>query len=193
MHYGHLLVAETCREQCELDEVWWVPAATPPHKQDQTLADGRQRAEMVELAVAGHPAMRVLTRELERGGVSYTVDTLALIRDERPDDQLFLLMGADSLVDLPTWRQPQRICELATPLVVSRAGSPEPHWEAFRPFCDNDRLEQLKQLSVDMPIVELSSTRIRQAVQSGRSIRFQTPRSVEEYIQANGLYRRQPI
>ena len=122
VHYGHLLLAESCREACALDEVWLVPAAVPPHKQGVVLAPAKARLEMLELALAGNEHLRPSSIELDRGGVSYTVDTLARIAAEKPGATLFLLMGADSLADLPTWREPARICSLATPVVVAACG-----------------------------------------------------------------------
>ncbi len=137
VHYGHLLLAECCREQLSLDQVWFMPAATPPHKQDAKLSEGAKRVDMLRLATGGEPAFVVSTMELERGGVSYTVDTLAAMHSQMPDSELFLLLGSDSLADLPTWRGPERICELAIPVAVRRAGGPRPIsalWRSsFRP------------------------------------------------------------
>lgn len=124
IHYGHLLLAECCREQCQLDQVWFMPAEVPPHKQAQPLTAGRQRVEMLQLAIGGHEAFAVSRLELERGGVSFTVDTLAQLHQEDPTRELFLLLGADSLLDLPNWREPERICSLATLVVVGRPGRP---------------------------------------------------------------------
>ena len=128
VHYGHLLLAEVAREQCDLDEVWFVPAAVPPHKQEIEVTSGEARAEMIELAVAGNPGILVSRFELERGGVSYTVDTLRRFREETPDAELFFLLGADMLHDLPNWREAGEVCRLATPIVarVPEARSPGP-------------------------------------------------------------------
>ena len=189
VHYGHLLLAETCREQCRLDEVWFVPAAVPPHKQDRTRSPARQRIEMLELATGGHDAFVVSPIEIQRGGVSYTVDTLAEVHAQRPNAELFLLMGADSLKDLPTWREPVRICELAIPIVVHRAGSPPPDFSCLSRTVPANRLELFRQHQVEMPIVEFSSRDLRARVAAGQSIRYRTPRAVEKYIETNGLYR----
>src|SRR4029077_3920571 len=108
VHYGHLILAESCREQCRLDAVWFVPAAIPPHKQNNKLSAPANRIEMLKLAIGGHEAFSVYTGEIDRGGVSYTVDTLQQLHDQEPQCELFFLMGADSLADLPTWRQPER-------------------------------------------------------------------------------------
>ena len=113
VHFGHLLLAECCREQGQLDAVWFLPAAIPPHKQQQReLTPAQNRIEMLELAIGGHPAFSVSRYETDRGGVNYTVETLAHFRDEDPARELFFLLGADMFRDLPQWRQPERICEL---------------------------------------------------------------------------------
>ena len=113
IHYGHLLLAECCREQCRLDAVWFLPAAVPPHKQDRALTPAAQRIEMLELAIAGNAAFSVCRYETDRGGVNYTVDTLTHFREEDPSRELFLLLGADMLFDLPHWRNAAKVCELA--------------------------------------------------------------------------------
>ncbi len=103
VHYGHLLLAEQTREQCGLDRIWFLPAAVPPHKRSAPLTPGARRIEMLRLAIAGHEAFEVSTLEIDRGGVSYTLDTLSAVRQQQPEAELFFLMGADSLRDLPTW------------------------------------------------------------------------------------------
>lgn len=189
VHLGHLLLAESCREQCELEQVWFLPAAVPPHKTGKQLAPAKDRVEMLQLATAGHAEFRVSTVELKRGGVSYTADTLHELHQQLRDSQLFFLMGADSLRDLPDWHEPRRICALAVPIVVARAGAPEPDWEALRPLVDEARWEQIRGCQVTMPQVDISSTDIRARTASGRSIRFRTPRAVERYIETHQLYR----
>lgn len=196
VHYGHLLLAECCREQLGLNELWFVPAAVPPHKQGRDLTPGSQRAEMLELAIAGHAALRVCRHEIDKGGLSYTVDTLAHLHREHPDAELFFLLGADSLRDLPGWREPVRLCELATPVVVGRVGHGGVEAAGTRDFgplaemLSAERITQIRRHQVEMPLVELSSSDIRQRVATGRSIRFRTPRAVEQYIAGQQLYRK---
>lgn len=192
VHYGHLLLAETCREQCRLDHVLFLPAAIPPHKQSWQLTPARQRLEMLALAIAGHDAFAISPLEIQRGGVTYTVDTLTALRAERPQDELFFLMGADSLRDLPTWRAAARICTLAVPVVVRRRDTPEPDFGNLAGLVSELRLQEIRRHQAQMPLVEFSSTAIRQAVAAGRSIRYQTPRAVEKYIESQGLYRGGP-
>jgi nicotinate-nucleotide adenylyltransferase len=188
VHFGHLLLAECCRETCSLDRIWFVPAGIPPHKQARQLADAKDRIEMLRLGIAGNDALDVSLVEVERGGVSYTVETLRCITRSQPEADLFLLMGADTLADLPTWREPGIICDMATLAVVSR----EPatiDWTPVAAIVSPERLGVFQQHVVLMPRVEFSSTAIRAAVAAGRSIRYRTPRAVEKYIETHGLYR----
>src|SRR5437879_4254738 len=101
IHQGHLILAEQAREQGRLDQVWFLPAPRPPHKDETALTRYEQRVEMIQLAVAGQSVFRVDEREKERPGPSYTVDTLAELQAERPGDDFLVLLGSDSLQDLP--------------------------------------------------------------------------------------------
>src|SRR5581483_2585790 len=120
VHLGHLIVAEQCREQGQLDEVLFIPAARPPHKLDRPLTPFTQRVEMLQLTLAGNPAFRRDEVDKNRPGPSYTVDTLEDLHRRDPGAELFLIIGADCLPDLPTWREPSRIAERAGFLVVPR-------------------------------------------------------------------------
>ena len=186
VHYGHLLAAEQCREQCRLDEIWFVPAAVPPHKTGVEISPGKARAEMLELAVAGLPQYRVSRMELEREGPSYTVDTLAGLRRDDPSRELILILGADSLADFPTWREPSRIAELATILAVNR-GRVTPDVNAAAQQLGREFRARVQ--VVEMPAVDLASTDIRRRVREGRSIQFMTPRAVDMYLRQHDLYR----
>ncbi len=188
VHYGHLLLAECCREQCSLDRVLFVPADIPPHKQQQTRTPGRQRAEMLELAIAGNPALEVSRVELERGGVSYTVDTLAQLQQQHPHDELLLLLGADSLADLPHWKDPQRICQLATLAAVARPGQQTIDRDALAAMLHIANPVDIRLVTVAMPQIDLSSREMRRRVAAGESIRYRTPRAVEKYIETARLY-----
>jgi len=202
VHFGHLLLAEQCREQCGLDAVWFLPAGSPPHKR-RDVTPGIERLEMLQLAIAGHEAFAVSDRELKREGTTYTVDTLTELHAEQPDAELFFLIGADSLHDLPTWREPRRILELATIVAVNRGDRPLPDLEeicaklnvadaaGFRADAGSVRHDQPRSRIqiVTMPGCDLSATDIRQRVAAGKSIRYMTPRAVEVYIQQRGLYR----
>ena len=157
VHYGHLLLAECCREQCRLDEVWFLPASVPPHKRSAPLTDASRRVEMLRLAIGDQPSFRVSTFEIERGGVSYTVETLAALRQERPDDELFFLLGADALADLATWREPARIASLATLVSVRRAGIAPLDLASLAVVLGVEAAERVAAHQVVMPTIELSS------------------------------------
>lgn len=187
IHYGHLLMAEQCREQCGLEQVWFLPTGSPPHKQGSTISEGEHRAAMVELAIAGHSDFSVNRRELEREGTTYTYETLEALHAEDPERALFFLIGADSLADLPDWRNPGRILELATVVAVNRGDRPLPTLEPLKERLGEDAVERIQ--IVTMPGIDLSATKIRESVREGKSIRYMVPRAVEAYLAEHGLYR----
>jgi nicotinate-nucleotide adenylyltransferase len=189
VHLGHLLLAECCREQLRLDRVLFLPAATPPHKRDRELSPAPQRIEMLELAIAGQERFAVSRLEIDRGGVSYTVDTLRHFGREDPEGDLFLLLGADMLHDLPHWHEAENVCRLAIVAAVRRAGTQDLDLTVLAAVASPQRIELFRRHQVEMPAIGLSSTGIRRRVASGRSIRYQTPRAVEKYIETHGLYR----
>jgi nicotinate-nucleotide adenylyltransferase len=187
VHCGHLLVAEQCLEQCRLDQVWFVPAGVPPHKLQQTIAPGKARAEMCELAIAGHDRFRVDRRELNRTEPCFTVDTLAALQAEDSTRELYFLMGADSLYDFPTWREPLNIVQLAYLAVVNRGGTPLPD---LGPVCENLGADITSRVQfVTVPGNDVSSSDVRRRVAEHKSIRYMTPRAVECYIETHGLYK----
>ncbi|MFO0906633.1 MAG: nicotinate-nucleotide adenylyltransferase [Pirellulales bacterium] len=188
VHMGHLLLAECCREQCRLDEVWFMPASIPPHKRTTPPVDPRHRLAMLELAVADNPAFRVSSWEIERGGVSYTAETLAELRRARPGDELFFLLGADALADLPTWRAPAQIAATATLVSVRRAGVEAPPLEKLAEAAGEDAVRRIAAHQVVMPMIELSSRELRARIAAGQGLRYRTPAAVERYIIEHRLY-----
>ena len=186
VHYGHLLLAECCREQCRLDAVWFLPAATAPHKRDREPTPAGQRIEMLELATAGNPAFSVCRYEADRGGVNFTVDTLAHFHAEDPSRELFFLLGADMLLDLPHWREAARVCELAVPVAVCRPGAGPIDFDCLGGIASRGTNRADSPPSVEMPEIGVSSTDIRRRVQAGQSIRYRVPRAVEKYIETQG-------
>ncbi|HCD01631.1 MAG TPA: nicotinic acid mononucleotide adenylyltransferase [Planctomycetaceae bacterium] len=177
VHTGHLVLASECRQQLALDAVWLVPSGSPPHKDPGGLADAGTRVEMLELATAGDPGLVVSRIEIDREGVSYTVDTLETIAASDPGCELFLLLGADSVADLANWYQPERICELARVVAVNRGGT------TSKTAVTGCRVEE-----VTMPAIDVSSRDIRHRIHQGRSIRHLVPRAVEAYLDEHALY-----
>lgn len=193
VHLGHLLVAECCREQAGLDRVVFVPAAVPPHKRDRTLAPAEDRLAMLRLATGGHDGFEVSALELDRGGVSWTVDTLEALAAERPGAELRLILGPDALADLPTWREPGRIVDLAEPLAVERETLDDVAAlavdERLAALLGPDRLRRLVEGRVRMPAIGIRASGVRARVAAGLGIRYLVPRAVEAYVRTHGLYR----
>ena len=186
VHYGHLILAECCREELQLDEVWFIPTGNPPHKVASGISPGKHRCEMLELATAGIPEFVVSRIEHDKTNTTYTVDTLQQLVSEDPERELFFIMGGDSLLDLKTWRQPDRIAELATIVAVNRGRDVLPGRKRLVSELGQTVVDRVQYVQV--PAIDLSSSEIRQRVSSCMSIRFRVPRAVEVYIQENELY-----
>ena len=187
LHYGHLLIAEQCLEQCSLAALWFLPAGDPPHKEGSNITPGKQRLEMLKFVTAAEPRFVVHDMELQREGTTYTVDTLRAVKELEPAADLFFIMGADSLNDLPTWKDPAAIAKLATIVVVNRGTEP-----MFRPaeIVNLVGSEIAKRVQpVTMPGVDFSSSDIRNRIANNRSVRYMTPRSIEAYIEEHQLYK----
>jgi nicotinate-nucleotide adenylyltransferase len=185
IHYGHLLLADDVAERLELDRVLFVPAARPPHKPNADLAPAADRYAMVELAVAGHPKFAVSDVEFRRPGPSYTVDTLEALRI--PREELFLIVGSETFLDLLSWRSPRRVAELAQLAVVPRVGSAfDPESAAVRKVVHEIGREPVIVRADSLPI---SASDLRRRVREGRSIAYRLPEAVGAYICAKRLYR----
>jgi nicotinate-nucleotide adenylyltransferase len=189
VHVGHLILAEQCREQANLDRVLFVPSASPPHKQTQPVTPFAQRVEMLSLAISGHASFSINELEKDRDGPSYTAHTLEQLQREQPGDEFFFILGSDSLHDLPKWYQPRRILELATLLVVLRADWPVFNTEELKLAMQLPADFPLRYTLVEAPLITLSSRDIRKRIAEGRSVRYMVPRAVEAYAEDKGLYR----
>ena len=172
VHFGHLLLAEQCREQGRLDEVWFVPAPRPPQKPEHALTRFEQRVEMLALAIAGQPAFRIDELEKQRTGPSYTVDTLAELQRRHPSDELFLLVGSDTLADLPSWYEPQRVVQLASLLVMRRPNNEVMPLEELRARLQLPEAMPLRMEIVETPLIDISSRDLRRRAAAGRSLRY---------------------
>jgi len=188
VHYGHLILAEQSREQANLDTVLFVPAFHSPLKNDRPHATDDQRVAMLELAISGHPNFATSRIELDRQQVSYTIDTLRQISTENPDSELFLLIGADSLSDFHRWKKPAEICALANLLVINRPHSRPADFDSLQELLHQDQIDSIRKNQIESPLIEISSTDIRDRVAAGRTIRHLLPRAVEKYIETSRLY-----
>jgi nicotinate-nucleotide adenylyltransferase len=185
IHYAHLAIAEEARTQLGLEPVWFVPAGQPPHKPDVTIAPAHHRLAMLELALASNSHFRISRVDLERPGPCYTVDTLALLREEwGPRVELYFIIGADSLREMHSWYRPKRIMELALLAVAPRPGNQLHLGELERDLPGLSRRVRI----IEAPLLDISATGLRQRVREGKSIRYYVPEDVEAYILAHGLY-----
>jgi nicotinate-nucleotide adenylyltransferase len=180
-HVGHLLVAHDALDQLELDRVVLVPAATQPLKVGRAVASAEQRLSMIRLLVEGDDRFEVSTVELDRAGLSFTVDTLNHFAGQYPAAERFLLLGADVLATFSQWREPERILELAQTVVLERQGDAAP---ALPSGVAENALRRLPTRRVDV-----SSTEIRERVRARKPIRGFVTDNVAAYIARTGLYR----
>jgi nicotinate-nucleotide adenylyltransferase len=180
-HVGHLSVAGDVAEALDLSEVVWMPAAVPPHKVSEEVTAAPVRLAMVQAAASGDPRFRVSTLEVERGGASYTVDTLRKLCAEAPDIDWHLILGVDQYREFSTWKKPEEVRSLATLVVMNREGS-----SAVEPgSTTSDGL-----VTVAVTRVDISSTEIRDRVRAGGDISDHVPVAVADIIDSEGLYRK---
>jgi nicotinate-nucleotide adenylyltransferase len=181
-HLGHLIVAEFVRDHLGLERVFFIPTAVPPHKKDLDIVEAHHRLAMLEHALQGNRRMIVSDLEIQRGGLSFTADTLAEFRRLRPEDQLFLLIGMDNYLEFHTWKSPEVILELSTLVVMRRPGIDGP--------VDTEVIST-NTIFCEVPEIGIASRDIRTRVEEGKSIRYLVPAAVERYIIKHELYRRQ--
>jgi nicotinate-nucleotide adenylyltransferase len=178
IHLGHLMIAQEALWQCKLDAILFVVTANPPHKRAPE-ADVEDRFRMVELAVSGEPAFEPSRIEIERGGESYTAETLRELRRIYPNASFCLIVGADSVLDFSVWKEPEAVIDMAQVAVAPRPGF------------DLSKMEprlQGKTVVFQSPTLALSSTMIRKRLHEGKPVRFLVPDVVEKYIRERGLY-----
>jgi nicotinate-nucleotide adenylyltransferase len=186
VHNGHLAIAGEAMARLELEKVVFMPTCVTPLKEENCITATQHRVRMVELAIAGHPYFSMSTIEMDREGVSYTVDTVSrLVESAGRRGEIYFIMGCDSLASLPRWKEPERLIRMCRLVAVPRPG------------CDVPDLEKLEReipglvsrvIVMEGPYLDISSTEIRERVAAGRTISHLVPLPVEEYIRENGLY-----
>jgi len=184
IHIGHLVVAEEARIKFGLREVLFVPAGQPWLKLGRNITSAVHRVEMVRRAIADNLHFKLCTLEVERPGPSYTVDTLTMLRKQLGSEaSLFFILGRDTLAELPLWKEPEKLVQLCRLVVAPRLGSKDlKHLETAIPGL----LDKVMQL--DMPVIGISSSGIRQRIAQGLSIRYLVPAEVEKYITEHKIY-----
>jgi nicotinate-nucleotide adenylyltransferase len=185
VHNGHLTIAEKAQTQFGLGRVLFVPTATPPHKSEPDLADAAHRVEMLRLAVAGKSGWDCDEREVRRGGVSYTIDTLKQFRREQPKEDLFLILGSDNLLSFAQWRQPEAIAYIVKALVYPRPGAPLP--ANPKDFRDSTGIH-LDYRVIEGVELRIAASEIRALLHDKKDASRLVPPKVLAYIQSHGLY-----
>jgi nicotinate-nucleotide adenylyltransferase len=184
IHIGHLVVGEEARMKLGLSEVFFVPAGQPWLKQDRDITPAAHRVEMVRRAIADNPQFKLCTLEVERPGPSYTVDTLTMLQKQLGSKaSLFFILGRDTLAELPLWKEPQKVMQLCKLVVPPRLGSRDLRHlgKAIPGLLD-------KVIQLDMPVIGISSSGIRQRIAQGLPIRYLVPPEVEKYITEQRIY-----
>lgn len=185
VHIGHLAAGECVRQELGLDAVVYMPAGTPVFKKDQRVTSAEQRLAMCRLAVADNPFFDASGMEIMRGGDTYTIDTLRLLREHYPDNvELFFIAGADAIMGIGDWRQADSLATLARFVAITRPGYPLDERDKGKIAADM----RFDVTYVEVPGLNVSSSMLRERVREGKSIRYLVPKAVREYIEKQGLY-----
>jgi len=203
IHLGHLRGAEEIWEAFQLEKVFFIPSSVPPHKVTEKVIEAEDRLEMVRLATSSNPRFSASDAELSRPGRSYSIDTIRFFR-ERGQDALFFILGNDAFVEIETWKDFKNLFSLCDLIVMTRPGSQENSSSAPLPkaLIPNFRYDSGKKAWIhpsghllyfkEISFLDISSTKVRELIEKGRSVRYLIPAEVEAYIQEHGLYRRDP-
>jgi nicotinate-nucleotide adenylyltransferase len=188
VHLGHLTAAEAVGEAYALERVLFIPAGEPPHKLNQAMTPARHRYCMTGLATLGNPRFDVSPVEIQRKGVSYTIDTLDYFKRQLgPDSEIYFITGADVISEIFTWRSVDALFESCFFVIVTRPGFDFKRlWNQFAGLLTQSQLARI--LPLEIPAVEISSTDIRERIRQGRTVKYLLPESVEAYIHKNKLY-----
>ena len=198
LHLGHLRAAEVVKEALRLEKVLFVPASTPPHKASPPVTDAEHRAGMLERALSGEAFFEVSRLELDRGGRSYTIDTLEALAAGSKDSRFFFVTGTDAFSEFRTWKSWQKLLDAHWFVVHERPGFPIEAVQEVLPEGMASRVLEASELEpgteprvlfLRRPMLQVSSTEIRRSIRENRSVRFLVPDAVAAYIRENRLYR----
>jgi len=184
IHHGHLLIAETARTTFNLDRILFIPNGAPPHK--DALLGNEHRINMVKLAIEDNPNFRICTVESFGNGAEYTANTLKNLRMLFPDDEFYFITGADALINMGEWKTPEDIFSQCSVITTMRPGKNT--GELDRAIVNLTQTYNAKIFKMKMPLVDISSTEIRNKTQSGKSIQYLVPGKVRDYILEEKLY-----
>ncbi len=190
IHIGHLVTAEEARKQFQLDQVIFMPSGQPPHKEGRRNLDPEDRYLMAVIATASNPHFKVSRMEIDRPGPSYTIDTVReLHRLYGRNTEVYFITGADAILEILTWKEPERILEEATFIAATRPGYDLKRLEESLPEAEKKRhATDPRVLVMEIPALAISSTDIRDRVGEGRAITYLVPEGVAKFIEKNGFY-----
>ncbi|MGO1470576.1 MAG: nicotinate-nucleotide adenylyltransferase [Tissierella sp.] len=187
IHLGHLILSEFIREEALLDKIIFIPTGKPPHKDYSTVVDGFHRKTMTKLSIEDNPYFSLSSMELESEHISYTIDTMMKLKEEYKDDDLFMIIGADSLLQIETWEKYDKLLKETNFIVADRLVKNS-----------KDLLREIKRLNIkhnvkikhlQSPIIDISSTKIRNMIKENKSIKYLVKEDVNKYILENNLYK----
>lgn len=190
IHYGHLIAAETVRIKFGFDSIMFVPSCSPPHKKGINISEEEHRYAMVQMATVTNPYFKVSRIELDRGGSTYTIDTIRQLKSIFScNTEIYFITGADAILEISTWKDVPELMSICKFIAVTRPG--------YDKDMLNDKVNELKRIYrgdviiTDIPSYAVSSTDIREKASKGKSIKYLVPESVECYIRKYNLYRKQ--
>lgn len=187
IHIGHLVIAEEIRNRYELDKVIFIPSGNPPHKDLENVTFAKHRYEMTLLATATNPHFEVSSIEVDREGLTYTVDTIKFLKEKCDDDiEFYFITGADAILDLPTWKNVSELLELCKFVAATRPG-----FDMNKMQTGVEALERKYNKSIYttvVPALKISSTNIRERIAKGYSVKYLLPEIVENYIYKHNIY-----
>lgn len=172
-HLGHLIIAEYVRVELQLDKVWFIPTYHPPHKQ-KTQINAKQRVAMLEKAISNHPPFKINQMEIERLGQSYTIDTMKALTEIYPTYDFYFMIGGDMVAYLPQWKEIDLLIDYVHFVGINRTGY--------------SLASEYPIIKVDAPLIDISSTMIRNRLSQGKSIKYLVPDAVNSYIKEYRLY-----
>lgn len=186
IHYGHLVVAEEVRQQFALTKVIFIPAGRPPHKINNFISEPTHRVKMTRLAVASNPYFDVSTLEVERKGLSYTIDTVKEIKRLYGAEKVYFITGADAVMEIITWKEAEQLLSMCTFIAATRPGYDLHQLADTLKLLPKAVLKNI--LPLEVPALSISSSDIRKRVKEGKSIKYLLPEAVEEYVLQTRIY-----
>lgn len=186
IHIGHLILAESAKEQHQLDEIWVMPNGNPQYKSDRQVTDVKHRVEMVRLSIENNSNMVLSTIEALRQGYTYTYETLEQLNASQPDDTFYFIIGADSLFTFDKWRYPEKIAKKCILLIANRSQTPMESLTSQMQYLTKAYDADIR--LIDLPTIDISSEMLRNKVKNGYSIQYYVTDKVAEYVKQHRLY-----